>query len=374
MNALSVVYGRIARARRDWYERRPDRRVRLERPVISVGNLTVGGSGKTPIVAALARLLRSRGERPAILSRGYARERSPDGVVVVSDGQRVIAPLESSGDEPAMLAHALAGVAVLVCAERALAGQLAVRAFGSTVLLLDDGFQHVQLARDVDLLVASPDDLDDRVLPAGRLREPLDAAARADAVLVHGTAADAATIAARLGVRAAFAVERQYQPLHWLGSSAACEQQCCERVIAVAGIARPRRFFDALANLRWTVAREMAFRDHHQYSQRDVERVTAAARDVGATMIVTTEKDAVRLAPLVDGGFATRNPPYVDTRNVDTRHGGRVSRSEPATAFTDSRREPAAIVPWAVLPMTSHIEPADAFSAWLADRLESARR
>ena len=358
MNTLSVVYGRIARARRDWYERRPDRRVRLERPVISVGNLTVGGSGKTPIVAALARLLQSRGERPAILSRGYAREQSPDGVVVVSDGQRVIAPLESSGDEPLMLAHDLAGVPVLVCTERALAGHLAARAFGSTVLLLDDGFQHVQLARDVDLLVVSPDDLDDRVLPAGRLREPLDAAVRADAVLVHGTDSEANAVAARLGVRAAFPVAQQYQPLRWLGTSTACAQQCCERVIAVAGIARPRRFFDALASLRWTVAREIAFRDHHRYTPRDVERVTTAAREVGATMIVTTEKDAVRLAPLVDGGSASafakatadrsRNPPYAD--------GG-----------------PAVGVPWAVLPVIATIEPAAAFATWIADRLESAR-
>jgi tetraacyldisaccharide 4'-kinase len=333
LNALSVVYGRIARARRTWYERRPERRVRLERPVISVGNLTVGGSGKTPIVAAIARLLQSRGERPAILSRGYARAKASDGVVVVSDGGRVIASLAESGDEPYMLAHALEGVPVLVGQERALAGQVAVRAFDRTVMLLDDGFQHVQLARDVDLLVVSPEDLDDRVLPAGRLREPLDAARRADAVLVHGTEADANAIADRLGVPAAFAVSRHDQPLHRLGSSAPCESQCCERVVAVAGIARPRRFFDALGTLRWTVAREITFADHHRYTPRDVERVVAAARAVGATMIVTTEKDAVRLAPLVDGG-----------------------------------------VPWAVLPVTSIIEPADAFAAWLANRLESARR
>ena len=360
MNALSVVYGRIARARRDWYERRPDRRVRLARPVISVGNLTVGGSGKTPIAAAIAGLLRSWGERPAILSRGYARAKTPDGVVVVSDGQRVIASLEESGDEPYMLAHALERVPVLVSPERSLAGQVAARAFGSTVLLLDDGFQHVQLARDVDLLVVAPADLDDRVLPAGRLREPLDAARRADAVLVHGTEAEADAIAARLGVRAAFGVTRHYQPLHWLGSSTICESQCCERVVAVAGIARPRRFFDALETLRWTVVREIVFGDHHRYTPRDIARVVAAARETGATMIVTTEKDAVRLAALVSGGFASRNPPY-EMPDV-----GRVSRREPVAPGHDVR--------WAVLPVTSTIEPADAFAAWLAGRLESARR
>jgi tetraacyldisaccharide 4'-kinase len=341
LNALSVVYGRIARARRDWFERRPERRVHLGRPVISVGNLTVGGSGKTPIVAALARLLRSRGERPAILSRGYARARARDGVVVVSDGRRIVASLDESGDEPYMMAAMLEGVPVLVCESRALAGRVAARAFDCTVMLLDDGFQHVELARDVDLLVVSAEDLDDRVLPAGRLREPLETARRADAVLVHGTDADANAVAGRLGVRTAFAVRREYRPLHWLGSSRPCESQCCERIVAVAGIARPRRFFDALADMGWTVAREIAFADHHRYTPRDVERVRAAATEVGATMIVTTEKDAVRLAGV---GAAPR------------------PRSSDAGP------------PWAVLPVTSVIEPAEAFAAWIADRLESARR
>ena len=167
MSLLSGAYGRAARLRRAWYGGRPRRIRQLAQPVISVGNLTVGGSGKTPVVAALARLLIAVGERPAILTRGYGRRRGADGVVVVSSGHEVLVPTLQSGDEPQMLARALPGVPVLVSGDRHLAGRLAERTFGCTVHLLDDGFQHVQLARDVDLLVISTADLDERLLPWG---------------------------------------------------------------------------------------------------------------------------------------------------------------------------------------------------------------
>ena len=140
MNALSAIYGRVAQFRRSWYERDPSRRRRLARPVISVGNLVVGGAGKTPIVAAVARVLQQAGHRPAILSRGYGRRRRADGVVVVSDGVRVLVPAAESGDEPQMLARSLSGVPVLVAADRYLAGRLAEAQFQASVLLLDDGF------------------------------------------------------------------------------------------------------------------------------------------------------------------------------------------------------------------------------------------
>jgi tetraacyldisaccharide 4'-kinase len=181
VNVLSSLYGRAAQLRRAWYGRHPHRARHLERPVISVGNLVVGGSGKTPVVATLARLLCAAGERPAILSRGYGRRRGSDEVVVVSDGRNVLAPVSESGDEPQMLARALTGVPVLVSADRFLAATLAEQLFGCSVHLLDDGFQHVQLGREIDLLVMSRSDLDERVLPAGRLREPLESASAADA-------------------------------------------------------------------------------------------------------------------------------------------------------------------------------------------------
>ena len=168
--------------RRSWYERHPQAQRSLDHPVISVGNLSVGGSGKTPIVATLVRLLLAMGHRPAILSRGYARRHTVDGVVVVHDGERVLVPVEHSGDEPQMLARALPGVPVLVCPDRHLAGRCAERKFGCTMMLLDDGFQHLSLGREVDLLVMPASDLDEGVLPSGRLREPLDAASSADGI------------------------------------------------------------------------------------------------------------------------------------------------------------------------------------------------
>ena len=155
LSAASSLYGAVASRRRAWYVRSPDRQRRLRQPVISVGNLSVGGSGKTPVVAHLARMLQAFGERPAILSRGYGRRVQDDGVTVVSDGTQVRADFDHAGDEPLMLARALPGVPVVVASERHLAGRLAESQLGATVHLLDDGFQHVQLWRDINLLVKS---------------------------------------------------------------------------------------------------------------------------------------------------------------------------------------------------------------------------
>ena len=325
---IGAVYGRLAQLRRSWYDARPHARARLTRPVISVGNLVVGGSGKTPIVAALARLLVARGERPAVLTRGYARRRHTDGVLVVSDRTGLRAGVEASGDEPQMLARALPGVPVLVSPDRYLAGRLAERQFDATVMLLDDAFQHVKLARTVDLLVVAPADLDDRVLPSGRLREPLDAARAADAVLVYGTLDDAHRVQAALGVGAAFAVSRRYGAIRTIRGP---EPNGGRRALALAGIGRPDRFFRAVGENGFEVAGELAFRDHHWFTAGDVDRAIDRARSVAADVIVTTEKDAVRLERVLQPGDAG--------------------------------------VPWAVLPMDVAIEPADEFAAWLQGRL-----
>ena len=149
IETLSAAYSAAAAWRRQWYARDPSRRRTLTRPVVSVGNLRVGGTGKTPTVEYLARLLVANGERPVILTRGYARRRPLDGVTIVSDGTAIRADLDTAGDEPLMLARALPGVPVLVGADRHLSGRLAERRFGATVHLLDDGFQHVALARGV---------------------------------------------------------------------------------------------------------------------------------------------------------------------------------------------------------------------------------
>jgi tetraacyldisaccharide 4'-kinase len=290
--------------------------------VVSVGNLRAGGSGKTPAVAHIARELARRGERPAILSRGYRRPAPAPGVTVVSDDSKVLATFNLAGDEPLMLARALPGVPVLVGADRYQSGRVAEERFGATIHLLDDGFQHLQLARDVNLLLVDVADLEDRVLPAGWLREPLSAAAAADAVLVNSERPAAVeSVARQLGVAAGFAIRRTLTgaPLS-------------EPVVAVAGIARPERFFSDLARAGWKLASTMSFADHHVYDAAEVDRIVAAARNVGAAAVVTTEKDAVRFE---------------------------------AHRFQN--------MPLMTVPLKVSVEPANVFVTWLIERLEKAR-
>ena len=295
--AASAVYGTAASWRRRWYSAQPGRKRTLDRPVVSVGNLRVGGSGKTPTVATIARQLLSRGERPAILSRGYRRRDVSDGVTVVSDGSRILTDVHRAGDEPMMLAGALPGVAVLVGADRYLSGRLAETHFGATVHLLDDGFQHLALARTVDLVLANADDLNDSPFPAGRLREPLAAARAADAVLVEApTTEEAEQVRRALRVETAFRVQRVMGPPRWVNRPEREALGAGARVVAVAGIADPRRFFDGVLNAGWQVARELWYPDHHWFTAADVRAIARAAADAGAAAVLTTEKDAVRLA------------------------------------------------------------------------------
>jgi tetraacyldisaccharide 4'-kinase len=333
IRTLSLAYGTVAAWRRAQYARDPARRRRLARPVISVGNLGVGGSGKTPVVEYIARVLHARGERPAILTRGYARRTPQDGVTVVSDPSGVLAGLDTAGDEPLMLARALPGVPVLVGADRYLSGVLAERRLGATVHVLDDGFQHFQLTRDVDLLLVSEDDLTDRPLPAGRLREPLEAAAAADAALVTaGYDSAAERIGRTLRVPLVFRLTRAIAPPRSIRPPReTIVVPPASRVFVATGIARPDRFVADVAAAGWEVAGTMTFRDHHRFDARDLARIVAAATSVRSAIILTTEKDAVRLAPL-------------DLRDL----------------------------PIASVPLVVGVEPADRFRAWLFDRLQGS--
>ena len=318
---LHLLYSRIARARRRYYERRPHLRRRLSSPVISIGNLTVGGSGKTPLAAEVARILIELGERPAILSRGYARTAPLDGVVVVGDGTEIRSRVEHCGDEPIMLAQMVPNAAVLVASRRYFAGRLAESRLGCTVHVLDDGFQHFDLMRDIDLLVA-PEAEDVRTLPAGRLREPMDAAAAADALLVEepGSADGLRSV-----VPAVFTFRRRLMG-----------PQPDRPAFAFAGIARPERFYRDLKEAGWELRGSRSFRDHHPYSRRDVEAVVHEARASGAQIILTTEKDAVRLGS---------DPGITISENLD--------------------------LPIVAVPQQTSIDPA--FRPWIAERLRTLR-
>lgn len=330
MDPLSSLYAAVARYRRRSYAAHPDRRRRLAHPVISIGNLAVGGRAKTPLTATIAATLLAHGERPAILSRGYARRIAGDDTVVVRDPAGLRADVDRSGDEPMMLARRLDGVAVVISADRYVAGRLAEEQFGCTVHVLDDGFQHFRLHRDLDIVVMAGEDLEDpRTLPFGRLREPLDALRDADAVV----ALDDAPVQGLAPGRPIWRARRALDCARCAEPYGALAQPSAGSVVAVAGIARPERFFTDLRAAGWPISRTIAFRDHHAYSAGDLAHIFEVARVEGASLVVTTEKDLVRLLPF--------------------------------------RPFPLAVA-W--VPLIVRVEPAETFEQWLVAGISAARQ
>jgi tetraacyldisaccharide 4'-kinase len=233
-------------------------------------------------------MLLAMGERPSILSRGYARKVFEEGVVIVSDGTRVLADVKRSGDEPQMLARAVPRAAVLVSSSRYLAGRLAETRLECTVHVLDDGFQHFDLLRDIDLLVSPDASKDTRTLPFGRLREPLDAASAADALLVE---TDDVYRSAGLELQDPAYMNKP----HFTFSRRLAGPAPDRPAFAFAGIARPERFYSDLEHSGWKLVGRRSFGDHHHFSDREIEEVIRAANSSGAEVILTTEKDIVRL-------------------------------------------------------------------------------
>ncbi len=277
MNPLTGLYTAATALRNMLFDRGALRSRRLEHPVVSVGNLSVGGSGKTPFVIALGELLKARGIRFDVLSRGYGRKTR--GVLVVEpDGNAA-----DFGDEPLLIARRL-GVPVVVGESRYNAGRTAERKFQPRLHLLDDGFQHRSLVRDFDIVLMTERDFDDRLLPSGRLREPLSSLARADAVVLPaGLAADHPAL--------------QQKPI-WRIERALVFPSMSSAPVVFCGIARPEQFFAQVRAAGITPAAEVAFRDHHAYDRIDVERLLAMRTKLGAGGFLATEKDAVNLGSL----------------------------------------------------------------------------
>ncbi len=275
MNPLSALYGAGVGLRNRLYDSGALRAHKLRGPVISVGSISAGGAGKTPFLIMLGELLKQRDIDFDVLSRGYGRK---------SKGVKLVDPTgspEDFGDEPLLIARKL-GAPVIVGEDRFVAGQFAERKFGPQTHLLDDGFQHRRLARDFDIALVTQHDLNDTLLPSGRLREPLSSLTRASALaFIHdGSAAQIPDAGDR----------RCWRVLRGIDAP-----ETTELYFAFCGIARPTNFFTKLGTTGVRVVGTHAFRDHHLYTATDVELLFKLGQEAGATAFLTTEKDAVNL-------------------------------------------------------------------------------
>lgn len=318
LTAVSWLYGAGARLDRALGTRRARR---LPIRVVSVGSVLAGGSGKTPTAAWIAAALHRRGWKVALASRGYGRRRrllpvtprsvrpargprpaaapADDRIQVVSDGSFVLSRVENVGDEPMLLAAHAPGVPVLVGADRALVGLRALSAFGADVLILDDGFQHHRLARDVDVVTLDGEQGfgNRHLLPRGPLREPLSALRFADAIAtIDGPVSerDRKLLVERAPGALRFSARRRAVALRPLrGGAAEVPQSLAGREVGLlAGLASPAPFRRTLESLGARVVAERALPDHHRYGARDLEGL---ARE--APLWITTEKDAVKILP-----------------------------------------------------------------------------
>jgi tetraacyldisaccharide 4'-kinase len=282
MNPLSAIFGAGVATRNALYDRGVFPVKKLARPVVSIGNISVGGSGKTPFVIALGQLLAERGITFDVLSRGYGR---------ASTGIAVVDPSGSPaqfGDEPLLIARKLQAP-VIVGTDRYQAGLLAERKFSSKLHLLDDGFQHRRLHRDFDIVLLPKEDQAGSLLPTGRLREPISALKRTDAIVLFDSQAQA--IEAKRIWHAARKIELPV---------------AARKTIAFSGIARPQQFLAGLQSSRLEIAGALTFRDHHRYQQRDIDRLLQFKKQTGVDGFITTEKDLINLGPL-----ASQLPPLL---------------------------------------------------------------
>lgn len=282
------------------------KRTRLPATVVSIGNLTFGGTGKTPAVQAVCEMLLGRGVKIAVLSRGHGGRAK--GCAVVSDGSSIFMDSNEAGDEPVMLARSLHGVPVIVGKDRRESGRMACRMFDPDIIVLDDGMQYWQLHRDVEISVldAARPFGSGLVMPAGDLREPVGGLRRADIVLLNNSAGlpdlELRALETRLSHLAPNAelVRCRRVPVGFVsakGAEFALSWAEGRSVAAFCGIGQPRPFFDGLRSLGAIITREIEFPDHYLYSDSDIAALDEACRDAGADALVTTEKDLARLRP-----------------------------------------------------------------------------
>ena len=305
----AIPYGAVARLRAllyywGWFAQR-----RLSVPVVSVGNLTLGGTGKTPVVIQLVEWLLAQGTRVAILSRGYRRT-STDPYLLVSNGERLLVGPDEAGDEPLLMAQRCPKAIVAVGADRYELGCWVLDRFPVDCLILDDGFQHLGLYRDVNLLLVDATDVAGlaALVPAGRLREPLRAAERASAIVI--TRADVPAQVTAVCQRLAAVIGPMPDPIQvvfrpeslWSVVSAASQPLSWSKgktALLCSAVGHAGSFRALVESIGITVLDEVVYVDHHAYTRQDVERLRARATTLQAELVVTTEKDACKLAALL---------------------------------------------------------------------------
>lgn len=284
---------------------------RLSCPVISIGNIVVGGTGKTPTVVAIAKLMQHKGSNVAVLLRGYKRQRS-EKILLVSDGKNRLCSMEECGDEANMLAHQLSDIPIIVGKRRFLTGEAAIREFNSDVVILDDGFQHRQLARDLDILTIDGTQPygTGSLLPIGTLREPISSINRADIIILTRT--DTADInikqlKAELNQLAPNTpiLESIHKPtsLYRLNHSddnsmIPLNNLSGKRLLAVCGIGNPNAFVKTLEKHNPAKVELLAFPDHHVYSESDGQQIKHQMEKCEAEWIITTQKDEQKFISL----------------------------------------------------------------------------
>jgi len=320
LSPLGLVYGLLGRLRVFFYRSGLLAGFKASVPVVSVGNVTVGGTGKSPVVIDLADRLSSHGVSVSILSRGYGRK-SKDQGLVVSRGQGPVVGVEASGDEPFIIARAVPAATVIVGSKRALSARMATENHRAQIIILDDGFQHIQLKRDIDIVLFDYNDEPDklRLLPQGRLRESLSALRRASIVIITKIPGSGSHQGLSDAVRQKLDYLRRYilslapgavlsyvsfAPGYLMtaasndknGGVFELNEIVGKKVFAVCGVARPEGFFASLHELGAIVVDTLKFSDHHWFDSQDLENIKMRFQKSGADYIVTTEKDLVRLS------------------------------------------------------------------------------
>ena len=303
---FSLLYSAALHTRMAAYRRGLFHVIKLDVPVISIGNLTTGGTGKTPLVEWLCRTLAREGRKVCILTRGYGRT-NPRKRVLVSDGVNVLSNPSEGGDEPFLLAQNLEGIAAVISdPDRVAAGQWAIRELGSEVFVLDDGFQYLRLARDLNILTIDATNPwgGGALLPYGRMREPKSGISRADCVVITRsdqgeTAPVEIEVRKFLGTQPILMSQMKTVGVRELTSkSVDAGAVVGQAVAAFCAIGNPKSFFEHLRLEGYNVVLTRVFADHHNYDQSDVDRLIQDAQRHGAKHLITTSKDAVKLQSL----------------------------------------------------------------------------